>query len=148
MIATHIVLGADHGGFLLKHHLIQWLGNQYPALTLTDAGTHSQDRADYPAIATTVCDHLQSTPNAVGILVCGSGIGMSMAANRYPAIRAAVVSDVLSAQLSRAHNNANVLCLGERLTTPLVAEDIVTTWLNTPFDGGRHQARIQLFSSE
>ena len=148
MIATHIVLGADHGGFHLKQHLIQWLSAQTPALTLTDAGTHSADRTDYPTIATTVCKHLQSTPQAVGILVCGSGIGMSMAANRSPNIRAAVVTDALSAQLSRAHNNANVLCLGERLTTPLVAEGIVNTWLTTPFDGDRHQKRIQLFSSE
>ena len=148
MIATHIVLGADHGGFLLKKHLIDWLNTQYPTVPLTDAGTHSADRVDYPTIAATVCDTLKATTDAVGILVCGSGIGMSMAANRYRSIRAAVVTDALSAHLSRAHNNANVLCLGERLTTPLVAEGIVNTWLTTPFDGDRHQKRIQLFSSE
>ena len=147
MLSKHIVVGADHGGFLLKTHIAHWLAAQYPTLTLTDAGTDSTDRVDYPTIAATVCTHLQAMPDAMGILVCGSGIGMSMAANRYTHIRAAVVTDALSAQLSRAHNNANVLCLGERLTTPLVAESLVTNWLSTPFDGERHHTRIQLFST-
>ena len=111
-----------------------------------DFGCHSAEGCDYPDLAVPAAVSVADGDNERGILICGTGLGMSIAANKIGGIRAALCHDELSAQISRHHNDANVLCLGERVTGPGVAEEIVKTWLNTPFGGGRHQRRIELFS--
>lgn len=139
-----IAIGSDHGGFSLKVvilPLLQELGHE-----VIDVGCHDKQSVDYPAFADSVCEQIVAGGADLGILICGTGIGMSMAANRNMGIRAALCSEQYTAAMSREHNNANVLCLGERVTGPGVALEIIRTWLATPFGGGRHQRRIELFS--
>ena len=135
-----VALGSDHAGFLLKQHLITFLQTQ--GHEIIDVGAFSLDSVDYPDSAAQVGNKLQAGEVERGIVVCGSGIGISIAANKMPGVRAALCHEPVSARLSREHNDANVLALGERLTTPLMAEEIVKVWLETPFAGGRHQKRI------
>ena len=140
-----IAIGSDHGGFALKVVLLpmlQDLGHE-----IDDVGCYDTDSVDYPAFADTVCERVNGGSADCGILICGTGIGMSMAANKKDGIRAALCSDHYTASMSREHNDANVLCLGERVTGPGVAEEIVKVWLETSFGGGRHLRRIQLFST-
>jgi ribose 5-phosphate isomerase B len=135
-----IALGADHGGVALKNRLAVALveaGHQ-----VMDFGTDGQASVDYPDFAHAVCDAVAQMRVDFGILVCGTGIGMSIAANRNPAIRCALVHDVTTARLTRAHNDANVLALGARITGEEVALDIMRTFLETPFEGGRHERRL------
>ncbi len=139
-----IALGSDHGGFSLKEDIIpllRELGHE-----IIDMGCHDEQSVDYPNFADSVCEQVTDGTADCGILICGTGIGMSMAANQHNGIRAALCSEQYTAAMSREHNDANVLCLGERVTGPGVAQEIVRTWLATPFDGGRHQRRIELFS--
>ena len=136
-------IASDHGGFTLKDTLISYLTTQHPSIEVIDQGTHSTESVDYPDYAKKVCQAIESGQSNLGILVCGSGIGMSICANRFSHIRAALVYDTTTAQLTKAHNNANVICLGERTTPQKTAIQIVETWLNTDFEGGRHQKRIQ-----
>ena len=139
-----IAIGSDHGGFALKVVLLpmlQDLGHE-----IDDVGCYDTASVDYPAFADSVCERVGSGSSDCGILICGTGIGMSMAANKKEGIRAALCSDHYTASMSREHNNANVLCLGERVTGPGVAEEIVKVWLETSFGGGRHLRRIELFS--
>ena len=139
-----IAIGSDHGGFALKEvvlPLLKELGHE-----ILDVGCYDIDSVDYPVFADLVCEKLISGSADKGILICGTGIGMSMAANKHQGIRAALCSEQYTACMSREHNDANVLCMGERVTGPGVAEEIVRTWLSTPFGGGRHQRRIELFS--
>jgi ribose 5-phosphate isomerase B len=135
-----IALGADHAGVQLKQQVRQLLDER--GIEYTDFGTHAADSVDYPDFAANVAREVAADRFDFGILVCGSGIGMAIAANKIPGIRAAAITDEPSAKLSREHNNANVLALGERLTSPDVAKQIVNTFLDTPFAGGRHQRRI------
>jgi ribose 5-phosphate isomerase B len=135
-----IALGADHAGVQLKQQVRQLLDER--RIEYTDFGTHAADSVDYPDFAANVAREVAADRFDFGILVCGSGIGMAIAANKIPGIRAAAITDEPSAKLSREHNNANVLALGERLTSPDVAKQIVNTFLDTPFAGGRHQRRI------
>ncbi|PID71595.1 MAG: ribose 5-phosphate isomerase B [Desulfobulbus propionicus] len=139
-----IIVGCDHGGFDLKQKIVTSLidGDH----EVVDAGCYSTDSVDYPDIAGKVCDAVKSGEVEQGILICGTGIGMSMAANRVPGIRAALCTETFSAKMSREHNNANVLCLGGRITGPALALDIVDMWVNTSFSGGRHQRRIDMFN--
>ncbi|MBM9604241.1 ribose 5-phosphate isomerase B [Desulfopila inferna] len=139
-----ITIAADHGGFELKKKIVVLLQNLNYAVD--DIGCHSPDSVDYPPFAEAVCSAVISGSSDLGILVCGSGIGMSMAANRHREIRAALCQDLYSARMSREHNNANVLCLGSRVIGDGVAEEIVKTWLATDFAGGRHELRIRQFS--
>lgn len=135
-----LVVGSDHAGFNLKQHLtvfLRQLGHE-----VEDVGAFSQASVDYPDSAAAVGAMITSGTCERGIVICGSGIGISIAVNKIPGIRAALCHEPVSARLSREHNNANVLALGERLTTPLMAEEIVRVWLETPFAGGRHQSRI------
>jgi ribose 5-phosphate isomerase B len=135
-----IALGADHGGVVLKDRLAVVLaeaGHQ-----LLDYGTDGPASVDYPDYAQAVCATVAEKRADFGILVCGTGIGMSIAANRNPAIRCALVHDVTTARLTRAHNDANVLALGARITGEEVALDIVRTFLTTEFEGGRHERRL------
>ena len=138
-------IASDHAGFHLKSHICSYLTEQ--DVPFHDLGTTSDESVDYPYYGKLVCDALLGTQNAAGILICGTGIGMSMTANRFSHIRAAVCNDgPVAASLSRAHNNANILCLGERLITPMVAMATLRVFLTTPFEGGRHQRRIDLIS--
>lgn len=135
-----IAVGADHAGVALKDHLLRFLDER--GITYKDFGTHGSESVDYPDFAADVAHAVSAGEYERGLLVCGSGIGMAIAANKVAGIRAAVVTETESAKLSRSHNDANVLALGARLTTPEVARSIVAAFLDTPFDGGRHQRRI------
>ena len=139
-----IAIGADHGGFQMKEMLKEFvcsLGHE-----VDDAGCFSMDSVDYPGFAKTVSEKVQNGACNVGILICGTGIGMSLVANRFSAVRAALCHDEYTARLSREHNDANILCLGARVIGDGVAQGIVKTWLETDFAGGRHQRRIDQFS--
>lgn len=138
-----VYIGSDHGGFALKTALIAQL--QVMGHTPIDMGPETNASCDYPVYAHTVCEKVLENEGSFGVLICGTGIGMSMAANRHPGIRAALCTSEAQGRLTRAHNNANVLCLGERVTGALVALGILEAFMSTDFDGGRHQNRINLF---
>lgn len=135
-----IAIGSDHGGFQMKEHLKPVLVEL--GWTVTDVGVFEEKPADYPDIAHAVAKLVAGGDAALGMLVDGAGIGSSMAANKVPGIRAALCYDRASARNSREHNHANVLTLGGRMLTESQAEDVLRTWLATPFGGGRHQGRI------
>lgn len=137
-----LAIGSDHGGFELKKVLMDVLTKQ--GVAFKDFGTYSSDSCDYPAIAGDVCRAILSGECDRGVLICGTGIGMSIAANRFAGIRAALCSDSYSAEMCRRHNDANVLVLGARVLGPGLAEKILDTFLNTPFDGGRHARRVAM----
>ena len=137
-----IMIGADHAGYELKTHLKAYL--EAEGFTVTDVGCHSSDSVDYPQIGYKLALSMQKQDIDRGVLVCGSGIGVSIAANRFPHIRAAVARSLTDALLSRQHNDANVICFGGRITAPALAIDILKTWLQTPFEGGRHAKRTQM----
>ena len=135
-----IVLGADHGGYALKEEIKAHLDSR--GIAYRDMGTHTEESCDYPDIVVPVCQAVISGEAERGILVCGTGIGVSMAANKIHGIRAALCGDCFSAKYTRLHNDANILCLGGRVTGPGLALEIVDLFLDTPFEGGRHQRRI------
>ncbi len=138
---TVIAIGADHAGYSLKEDLKAWLvGGGHQVL---DFGTHSLESVDYPDFAGPVADAVTSGAAAGGVLVCGTGMGMAMAANKLDGVRAAVCLDPLMARMSREHNDANVLALGSRLTEGRSAVEILQAWLETPFAGGRHVRRVE-----
>ena len=140
----NIALGSDHGGFEMKEEVSSLLvGLEH---RVADVGCFSKDSVDYPDIARQVCELVREGSSEFGILVCGTGIGMSIAANRYRDIRATLCHDAYTARMSREHNNANVLCLGGRVLGIEVALDIVRIWLDTSFAGGRHQRRLDMMS--
>jgi len=136
-----IALGADHAGFELKEKIKQHLVDR--GIAVDDRGTHSTESVDYPDFAQAVGEEVAQKYADWGILVCGSGIGMSMAANKVPGIRAANVTSEVEAQLSREHNDANVLAVGARLLNEEKALKIVDRWLSTAFAGGRHERRVE-----
>ena len=135
-----IAIGADHGGYSLKEILIEDLKSS--GYDLEDLGTYSTDSVDYPDFSQKVCNQVTQGQADLGILICGTGIGMSIAANKHQGIRAALCGDVYSAKLTRQHNNSNVLCLGARVIGDELAKMIVHTWLDAEFEGGRHQGRL------
>jgi ribose 5-phosphate isomerase B len=135
-----IALGADHAGWQLKEEVKAWLLARHAEVT--DLGTHTPDPVDYPDYAAQVAEAVASGKAGRGILICGTGIGMSIVANRYPKVRAALCHDHFTAQMSREHNDANILVMGERVIGKGVALEIVKTWLETAFAGGRHQLRL------
>ncbi|MEK7878512.1 MAG: ribose 5-phosphate isomerase B [candidate division NC10 bacterium] len=135
-----VALGCDHAGWELKERLKAWLiqtGHQ-----VLDFGTHSPDPVDYPDYAIQVADSVANGKAERGVLICGTGIGMAMAANKIPGVRAAFCPDLFTARLSREHNDSNVLTLGGRLMGREMAIEILGIWLATPFQGGRHNRRI------
>lgn len=140
-----IVLGADHGGFELKKDVKNLLISM--GYEVIDVGCSSPESVDYPDFAEAAVSEIINGFCAQGILICGTGIGMSIAANRHYEIRAANCNSEYTAEMSREHNNANVLCLGARVLDKDLALKIVQVWLNSEFTGGRHQRRIAKFSS-
>jgi ribose 5-phosphate isomerase B len=135
-----VVVGSDHAGFALKEHLkallVEW-GHE-----VIDVGTGSTESVDYPRFGAAVGEKVAALGDARGVAVCGSGIGISIAANKVAGVRAALVSEPVSARLSREHNDANVICFGERLIGRAVAEEALKVFLATPFAGGRHEKRV------
>jgi len=139
-MATRIVLGSDHGGFALKEHLKGFL--QKKGFEVVDYGTYSEEAVDYPDFAHLVAQRVAHEPDSLGIIIDGAGTGSAITANKVPGVRAAPCYDTFVARNSRAHNSANVLTLGSRATGLGLAEQIVETWISTPFEGGRHGRRV------
>lgn len=135
-----VILGSDHAGYELKNTLKVLL--QEEGWYVEDLGAHSKNSCDYADIAHAACRKVIESA-CPAVLICGTGIGMSMAANRHASIRAAVCSYEFHARAAREHNDANILCLGERVTAPGLAMELVKIFLSTPFTGGRHQRRIE-----
>ena len=135
-----ISMGADHAGFSVKEKIREYLESK--DYSIIDKGTYSEESVDYPEFGHSVGNSVQSGESTKGIVVCGSGIGISMAANKVEGIRAALCTTPEHAQMSRLHNDANVLAIGARMTDYDVITDIVDTWLNTEFEGGRHSRRV------
>lgn len=140
-----LALGCDHGGYQLKEFLKKHLEKK--GIEVKDFGTYSEDSVDYPVYAEKVAKAVQSGEAEGGILCCGTGIGISIAANKFDGIRCALVRDSFSARLTKEHNNANIIALGGRVTGTELAADIVDSWMNAEFQGGRHQGRIDIISS-
>ena len=135
-----IAIASDHGGIELKSVLINHL--QERTIEVIDCGTYTKESCDYPDYAEKACRKIQQGDTDLAVLVCGTGLGMSIAANKMKGIRAAVCGEDFSAHYARAHNNANVLCLGARVTGPGLAVLILDTFLDSSFDGGRHERRV------
>lgn len=140
-----IAVGCDHGGFSLKQELLQHLAQR--EIDVLDVGCFSAQSVDYPDIAEKVTDAIRQGQADRGILLCGTGIGMSIAANKAPGIRAALGSDPYSARMAREHNDAQVLCLGARVLGPSLAMEIVDAYLDAEHAGGRHAARVEKISA-
>lgn len=140
-----VATGSDHAGRRLRLQVQAWL--EARGVEVVDCGVHADESVDYPCYAAPVADRVQSGEVSWGVLVCGSGMGMSIAANRYMGIRAALCREEHSARMARMHNDANILVLGERFTGESLAEAILDTWIATPFEGGRHARRVALIDS-
>jgi ribose 5-phosphate isomerase B len=136
-----IAIGSDHAGFQLKQTLGQWLLDS--GYEVTDVGTYSEDRVDYPHYGALVGQAVARGEADLGVAVCGSGQGICMAANKVPGVRGGVIRDDADAEMTRRHNDANVACFGERFTEPEAAIEALQVFLSTPFDGGRHEARVE-----
>ncbi|MDY0124092.1 ribose 5-phosphate isomerase B [Sulfurimonas sp.] len=134
-------IATDHAGLDLKDYTVELLKDK--GHEVIDLGPFSRDRVDYPDYAVSVCKAVLADNNSHGILICGSGIGMSMAANRHSGIRAALCHDAYTATVARGHNDANVLCFGERIIGKGVCESIVDAWIGGSFEGGRHTGRVE-----
>jgi ribose 5-phosphate isomerase B len=138
---TAVALGADHAGFPLKEDLKGWLISR--GFDVVDLGTQTTESVDYPDFAIAVGGAITAGKADRGVLVCGTGIGMAMAANKVPGARAAACSDAYTARMSREHNDANILALGARITSREAAIEILEVWLNAEFAGGRHARRVE-----
>ena len=145
MKTNKITIGSDHAGYELKLKVIAHL--QERGIEAIDVGTYSTDSCDYPDFASAVCKNVQNGVTELGILVCGTGIGMSMAANKHKGIRAAACSDTFSARLTRMHNDANVLCFGERVVGMGLACDLVDAFVDAEFEGGKHARRVDMITA-
>jgi ribose 5-phosphate isomerase B len=141
-----IFLGSDHAGFALKQDIVKLL--QSLSLPMQDLGCDCEEiSVHYPQYAQKVVQAILVNPGSRGILICGTGLGMSIAANRFPGIRAALCQELYTARMSRLHNDANLLVMGGRIVGPGLAQEIVNVWLTTPFEGGRHQQRLNLIET-
>ena len=138
--SSRIIIGCDHAGFSLKEFIKDYLS--VLNFAIEDCGTFSYDSVDYPDFGIQVAQKVSSGEYPRGILICGTGIGMSMVANKFPNVRASLCNDLFSAKMSRLHNDANVLVLGGRIIGKDLAAEIVTTWMSTPFEGDRHLKRL------
>jgi ribose 5-phosphate isomerase B len=139
-----IIIGCDHAGYLLKEKVKSYLTER--RIKVTDAGTDSDISVDYSDFGVKVAAQVSTGRFARGILLCGTGLGMSMVANKFPDVRAALCNDLFAAIMGRRHNNANILVMGARVIGETLAMEIVKAWLETPFEGGRHQTRIDKFA--
>lgn len=137
-----IAIGSDHGGFELKAKIAEYLESK--GIEIKDFGTFTNESCDYPVFAKEVATEVANGSFNRGILICGTGIGVSIVANKIKGIRAALCFDTFCAKMSREHNNANILCLGQRVLSQDLALEIVDIWLKTDFEGGRHQRRVDL----
>lgn len=151
--AKEILISSDHAGFRLKEFLKEHLHTVFTGIKVTDLGPSDESRVDYPDFAKAVAQRIQQAHKSgqkdiCGLLVCGSGQGMAIMANRFKGVRAALVWDELSARLSREHNDANILALGGRLIPENRAIEIAKVWLTTDFEGGRHLGRVQKMDEE
>ena len=135
-----IIIGCDHAAYVMKEKIKAFLAEKM--VNVDDIGTFNEDSVDYTDFGILVASAISRKEFERGILICGTGIGMSIVANRFPGVRAALCGDLFSALMSRRHNDANVLVLGGRVIGDILALEIVKTWMETPFDGGRHQKRI------
>ena len=135
-----VYIGSDHAGFAVKDYVKELLEKR--GYEVEDLGTYSSERVDYPDYAKKIAQAVAKDSESFGVLICGTGIGMSIAANKIKGIRAAEVHDYYTAQMARAHNDANVLCFGERVVGKGVIESIIEAWCTTPFEGGRHADRV------
>ncbi len=137
---TRVVIGCDHGGFALKQDLFAFLKEK--GYDVVDVGTFDENSVDYPDIAKAACQKVTEKDCAWGVLICGTGIGISIAANKIRGIRCALVTNEYSAEMTKRHNNANMLALGGRVTGPDLAKNILNAYISATFEGGRHQARV------
>lgn len=135
-----VAIGSDHAGLKLKEEIKQLLDEMN--IDYTDYGTHSEESVDYPDFAVTVAEKIANGEADRGIVICGTGIGVSISANKVKGIRCALVHDLFSAKATRQHNNSNVLAMGERVIGPGLARDIAKVWLETEYEGGRHERRV------
>lgn len=135
-----VAIGSDHGGLDLKEAVISVLNDLN--IVVEDVGTHDRNSCDYPDFAQRVAEAVAAGTCDQGVLICGTGIGMSIAANKVQGIRAALCNEIFSAKMARAHNDANILCLGARVVGPSVAQEIVTAFFSAEFEGGRHAGRV------
>lgn len=140
-----ITIGCDHAAYDLKLKVIEHLKDR--GIEVIDVGTNSKESCHYPAFAHAVCKNVQDGVTELGILICGTGIGMSMAANKHRGIRAAACSDTFSARLTRQHNDANILCFGERVVGIGLALDLVDNFIDTDFEGGKHKTRVDMITA-
>jgi ribose 5-phosphate isomerase B len=140
-----ILIGSDHAGFSMKTSLKDYLGER--GVPVIDVGCASTESCDYPVFAHEMCQRITRGEASRGILICGTGLGMSMAANRHSGIRAALCTTEFHARMSRLHNDSNVLVLGGRVIGEELALSILRVWLETPFEGGRHQRRLDLLEA-
>jgi ribose 5-phosphate isomerase B len=141
-----IIIGADHAGYPMKEKVKAFLQDR--GITVEDVGTHSDKSVDYTDFGKAVASKISDGSFQRGILICGTGLGMSMVANRFPGVRAALANDLFSAIMSRRHNDSNVLAMGGRLIGDALALQLVDAWLETPFEGGRHQRRLEKMDIE
>tara|TARA_B100000029_G_scaffold197660_1_gene195761 strand:- start:99 stop:542 length:444 start_codon:yes stop_codon:yes gene_type:complete len=143
-----IVIGNDHAGFdikqMIKDSMVKTLLKRNPDTSFQDVGCHSTDSVNYPDIARTVADWVAGGDADFGLLICGTGIGMSIAANKVKGVRAALCHDPYTSMMARQHNNANILCMGARVLTPYQAVNITQTFFETDFLGGRHEVRVKM----
>lgn len=133
-------IGSDHAGFRVKEFAKEFLEDR--GVEVIDLGPNNDSRVDYPDFAKAVCEKVVNDLGSFGVLICGTGIGMSIAANKHKGIRAALATDAYTAAMGRAHNDANVLCFGARVVGEGVSESILSSWLATEFEGGRHSQRV------
>jgi len=136
-----IIIGSDHAGYPMKERVKAHLQNQ--GVQVEDVGTHGEESVDYTDFGKKVASKVSNGTFDRGILICGTGLGMSMVANRFRGVRAALANDLFSAIMSRRHNDSNILVMGGRLIGDTLALQVVDTWLETPFEGGRHQRRLE-----
>ena len=140
------LIASDHAAVEMKEEIIEYLKSL--DLKVEDLGPSDSSRVDYSDYANKLCEQLKTETDSLGILICGTGIGMSIASNKHKGIRSALCSEPLSASFSKQHNNANVLCMGARIIGGELAKNIVYSWVNASFEGGRHEGRIKKFCGE
>ena len=141
-----IIIGADHAGYPMKEKVKAFLQDR--GITVEDVGTHGDKSVDYTDFGKAVASKISDGSFQRGILICGTGLGMSMVANRFPGVRAALANDLFSAIMSRRHNDSNILAMGGRLIGDALALQLVEAWIETPFEGGRHQRRLEKMDIE